>query len=81
MKLPFTFAWHVDGDGHMFVAIGYHNLEGTNYVEIHDPWPVPQSSGIGGDHAIIPYDVYANGLPDPQISHWDDYYNIWKPNP
>lgn len=76
-KLPFLFSWHTGGDsGHMFVGIGYLSDQGTNFVEMHDPIPYREPTGIGDAFAIIPYDVYAQGLPD--CSHWDDLYNIRK---
>ena len=76
-RLPFTFAWHDGGSGgHIFVAIGYQTKDGGNYVEMHDSQPYREPTGIGGDHAIIPYLVYSSGLPG--TSHWDDYYEIKK---
>jgi len=70
-KKPFAFSWHWNGGGgHMMAAIGYKTLNGTNYVEVNNPWPPNQ-----GDVYFHTYDDYVSGS---DHTHWNDYYNVVK---
>lgn len=72
-KRPFAFSWHWSGgSGHMMVVHGYQTVEGTNYVEILDPW-----APCVGDARIITYDAYVSGN---TYTHWDDFYQVVKTN-
>lgn len=67
-RTPFAFSWHKDGGGHMMVVTGCFAVSGTNYVEVHDPWP-PDI----GDHYTLTYSNFVSG---DNYSHWDDYYDV-----
>ena len=66
---PVAFTWqYAGGGGHIMVAIGYREIDGTRSVVVFNPLPVCQ-----GDHEIITYEAYQS---DANYSHWDDFYNI-----
>jgi len=69
-RRPFTFTWHwPGGGGHMMVSMGYKTQDGTNFVEMIDPW-----SPCVGDHKFITYDYYVQS--PGHHTHWDDYYEV-----
>jgi hypothetical protein len=71
LRRPVAFSWGwTGGGGHMMVARGLRiAVDGTEYVEINDPW-----SPCSGDHRFITYTFYDQFSGD--HTHWDDYYNI-----
>lgn len=70
---PVAFSWRwVGGGGHMMVARGLRQLaDGTQWVQINDPWGPCQ-----GDVRYISYAVY-NELTN-NHTHWDDFYDITR---
>lgn len=72
-KQPVAFSWKwAGGGGHMMVAVGYvHANDGTNLVEVDDPWEPNK-----GSHYFLTYAEFVSA-PD-HHDHWDDYYNFSK---
>jgi hypothetical protein len=69
-KHPVAFSWKwVGGGGHMMVAVGYAVLNGTNYVEVNDPWKPFQ-----GSHYFVTYEEYV-AAPN-HHDHWDDFFGF-----
>jgi hypothetical protein len=67
--VAFSWKWLGGGGGHMMVAIGYAVRDGTDWVEVNDPWQ-PNV----GRHSFITYEEYVAAVNN--HDHWNDFFNF-----
>ena len=71
-KQPVAFSWKwTGGGGHMMVAMGYATVNGTNFVEVNDPWKPNE-----GSHYFVTYEEYVSAPNN--HDHWDDFFGFGR---